>query len=169
MLVLFIYLFALNIVPFLTQCVKIWSWKMWQNCKYMFLIFLIEYTNFQAFCFTCLYLCFSEITPEGRRITKLDQILLNGNNITMVCKYSARHTRLHVTRWTFTVWSMFSFRQLIPGGEGPEVWESSSRSFLWRINLFFSWFMALLFSGDRLFLISRGNIFVTRVLIEYLF
>ncbi|XP_068090655.1 U6 snRNA-associated Sm-like protein LSm5 isoform X1 [Hyperolius riggenbachi] len=24
-----------------------------------------------------------EITPEGRRITKLDQILLNGNNITM--------------------------------------------------------------------------------------
>ncbi|XP_048451749.1 U6 snRNA-associated Sm-like protein LSm5 isoform X2 [Rhincodon typus] len=34
-----------------------------------------------------------EITPEGRRITKLDQILLNGNNITM----------------------------LIPGGEGPEV------------------------------------------------
>uniref|UniRef100_A0A8D3A5G5 LSM5 homolog, U6 small nuclear RNA and mRNA degradation associated n=1 Tax=Scophthalmus maximus TaxID=52904 RepID=A0A8D3A5G5_SCOMX len=33
------------------------------------------------------------ITPEGRRITKLDQILLNGNNITM----------------------------LIPGGEGPEV------------------------------------------------
>ncbi|CAJ0934117.1 unnamed protein product [Ranitomeya imitator] len=33
------------------------------------------------------------ITPEGRRITKLDQILLNGNNITM----------------------------LVPGGEGPEV------------------------------------------------
>ncbi|XP_053788154.1 U6 snRNA-associated Sm-like protein LSm5 isoform X3 [Vidua chalybeata] len=33
-----------------------------------------------------------EITPEGRRITKLDQILLNGNNITM----------------------------LVPGGEGPE-------------------------------------------------
>lgn len=24
-----------------------------------------------------------ETTPEGRRITKLDQILLNGNNITM--------------------------------------------------------------------------------------
>lgn len=34
-------------------------------------------------------LCFSEITPEGRRITKLDQILLNGNNITMVCEESA--------------------------------------------------------------------------------
>lgn len=30
------------------------------------------------------FLCVSEITPEGRRITKLDQILLNGNNITMV-------------------------------------------------------------------------------------
>ncbi|KAI1239769.1 hypothetical protein IHE44_0011201, partial [Lamprotornis superbus] len=28
-----------------------------------------------------------EITPEGRRITKLDQILLNGNNITMKSKY----------------------------------------------------------------------------------
>lgn len=27
-----------------------------------------------------------ENTPEGRRITKLDQILLNGNNITMVRK-----------------------------------------------------------------------------------
>lgn len=26
----------------------------------------------------------SEATPEGRRVTKLDQILLNGNNITMV-------------------------------------------------------------------------------------
>ena len=34
-----------------------------------------------------------EITSEGRRITKLDQILLNGNNITM----------------------------LVPGGEGPSV------------------------------------------------
>eukprot|EP00095_Tigriopus_kingsejongensis_P011012 maker-scaffold1087_size63509-snap-gene-0.15 protein:Tk11012 transcript:maker-scaffold1087_size63509-snap-gene-0.15-mRNA-1 annotation:"u6 snrna-associated sm-like protein lsm5" len=33
-----------------------------------------------------------ESTPEGRRITKLDQILLNGNHITM----------------------------LVPGGEGPE-------------------------------------------------
>uniref|UniRef100_A0A8D2JKE1 U6 snRNA-associated Sm-like protein LSm5 n=1 Tax=Sciurus vulgaris TaxID=55149 RepID=A0A8D2JKE1_SCIVU len=34
-----------------------------------------------------------EITPEGRRTTKLDQIFLNGNNITM----------------------------LVPGGKGPEV------------------------------------------------
>ena len=25
-----------------------------------------------------------ESTPEGKRVTKLDQILLNGNNITMV-------------------------------------------------------------------------------------
>ncbi|CAJ0934116.1 unnamed protein product [Ranitomeya imitator] len=38
------------------------------------------------------------ITPEGRRITKLDQILLNGNNITM----------------------------LVPGGEGPERPESTA-------------------------------------------
>ena len=34
-----------------------------------------------------------ETTSEGRRVTKLDQILLNGNNITM----------------------------LVPGGEGPEA------------------------------------------------
>lgn len=34
-----------------------------------------------------------ENTPEGQRITKLDQILLNGNNITM----------------------------LVPGGEGPQI------------------------------------------------
>lgn len=34
-----------------------------------------------------------ETTPEGRRVTKLDQILLNGNNITM----------------------------MVPGGEMPEV------------------------------------------------
>jgi U6 snRNA-associated Sm-like protein LSm5 len=34
-----------------------------------------------------------EITMEGRRVTKLDQILLNGNNITM----------------------------LVPGGEGPAL------------------------------------------------
>ncbi|XP_041374548.1 U6 snRNA-associated Sm-like protein LSm5 [Gigantopelta aegis] len=33
-----------------------------------------------------------ESTPEGRRVTKLDKLLLNGNNITM----------------------------LVPGGEGPE-------------------------------------------------
>ncbi|XP_005095769.1 U6 snRNA-associated Sm-like protein LSm5 [Aplysia californica] len=34
-----------------------------------------------------------ESTSEGRRVTKLDKLLLNGNNITM----------------------------LVPGGEGPEV------------------------------------------------
>ena len=28
----------------------------------------------------------SESTSEGRRVTKLDKILLNGNNITMVSK-----------------------------------------------------------------------------------
>lgn len=34
-----------------------------------------------------------EVLPEGKRITKMDQILLNGNNITI----------------------------MIPGGEGPEA------------------------------------------------
>ncbi|KAK1334783.1 hypothetical protein QTO34_004350 [Cnephaeus nilssonii] len=44
-----------------------------------------------------------EITPEGRRITKLDQILLNGNN------YNNGKTV-----------KLFYF-DLVPGGEGPEV------------------------------------------------
>ena len=33
-----------------------------------------------------------ESTPEGRRVTKLDQILLNGNNITMVSSQKAFYT-----------------------------------------------------------------------------
>ncbi len=34
-----------------------------------------------------------ESTPEGRRVTKLDQILLNGNNITMVSSGGSRKGR----------------------------------------------------------------------------
>lgn len=40
-----------------------------------------------------------ENTPDGRRITKLDQILLNGNNITMV---STRNTVLYNNLLTFS-------------------------------------------------------------------
>lgn len=39
-----------------------------------------------------------ESTPEGRRVTKLDQILLNGNNITMVsyiCIYFSIRFKLY--------------------------------------------------------------------------
>ena len=32
-----------------------------------------------------------ESTPEGKRVTKLDQILLNGNNITMVRSFTLLH------------------------------------------------------------------------------
>ena len=32
----------------------------------------------------CLVPCRYEITPEGKRATKLDQILLNGNNIALL-------------------------------------------------------------------------------------
>ena len=32
-----------------------------------------------------------ESTPEGKRVTKLDQILLNGNNITMVSSSTLLH------------------------------------------------------------------------------
>ena len=34
---------------------------------------------------------YSDWTPEGRRVTHLDRILLNGNNITMVCHQSNVH------------------------------------------------------------------------------
>lgn len=37
---------------------------------------------------------FSEITSEGRRITKLDQILLNGNNIAIVSMTQLRSISL---------------------------------------------------------------------------
>lgn len=37
-----------------------------------------------------------ENTPDGRRITKLDQILLNGNNITMVGALFRSYIRLFI-------------------------------------------------------------------------
>jgi len=37
----------------------------------------------------------SEITAEGRRVTKLDQILLNGNNIAIVSKKTLVVTHSH--------------------------------------------------------------------------
>ena len=43
---------------------------------------MIAYTNILTV--HVLYILYSETTPEGRKITKLDQILLNGNNITML-------------------------------------------------------------------------------------
>lgn len=52
-----------------------------------------------------------ETTPEGRRITKLDQILLNGNNITMVISPKLFHKDSLVNKFYF---------QLVPGGEMPE-------------------------------------------------
>ncbi|NXM85121.1 LSM5 protein, partial [Oenanthe oenanthe] len=56
---------------------------------------LLGFDDFPLSLVLCSYILFlisfSEITPEGRRITKLDQILLNGNNITMVS-----HQGLHV-------------------------------------------------------------------------
>uniref|UniRef100_A0A3Q3BJ93 U6 snRNA-associated Sm-like protein LSm5 n=1 Tax=Kryptolebias marmoratus TaxID=37003 RepID=A0A3Q3BJ93_KRYMA len=54
---------------------------------------LLGFDDFVSILFSNCVIWKTELTPEGRRITKLDQILLNGNNITM----------------------------LIPGGEGPEV------------------------------------------------
>ena len=40
-----------------------------------------------------------ESTPEGRRVTKLDQILLNGNNITMVSSHET-FIRSRLLRWS---------------------------------------------------------------------
>lgn len=39
----------------------------------------------------------SEATPEGRRVTKLDQILLNGSNITMVIMILDKSERLDIS------------------------------------------------------------------------
>ena len=45
-----------------------------------------------------------ESTPEGRRITKLDQILLNGNNITMV---------ISITKiYQMVIWHKLELQQL---------------------------------------------------------
>ena len=52
-----------------------------------------------------------ESTPEGRRVTKLETILLNGNNITMVRTAVTRQGLLHTVRIDFggtvtLVWSI---------------------------------------------------------------
>ena len=39
-----------------------------------------------------------ESTPEGKRVTKLDQILLNGNNITMVINWCLNFLILIIIR-----------------------------------------------------------------------
>lgn len=53
-----------------------------------------------------------ETTPEGRRVTKLDQILLNGNNITMVrIKLFIKKNMLVLMKYCL---------QLVPGGEMPD-------------------------------------------------
>ena len=52
----------------------------------------VDSQNFGLFYF----LFYSENTPEGRRMTKLDQILLNGNNITMVW-----NVQLYSLNWDF--------------------------------------------------------------------
>jgi hypothetical protein len=61
----------------------------------------------------------SENTPEGRKTTKLDKILLNGNNITMV------NTVIYFVIPIFFLSYLGSkffllLLKLIPGGEGPE-------------------------------------------------
>lgn len=43
-----------------------------------------------------------ENTPEGRRITKLDQILLNGNNITMASFIPVKYDFLLIYRIQLT-------------------------------------------------------------------
>lgn len=51
-----------------------------------------------------LILLYSEITAEGRRITKLDQILLNGNNIAIVSAWHRNLSiRCHEYEWLFVV------------------------------------------------------------------
>lgn len=92
---------------------------MWQNCEYTSCFPCSRFSAALPVCWMSSHLCFSEITPEGRRITKLDQILLNGNNITMVCKYPACLAPLYspyrltgesyTSTWPFTVQFIFIF------------------------------------------------------------
>lgn len=64
----------------------------------------------------------SEATPEGRRVTKLDQILLNGNNITMVnnyyCFYFIIYDQIYDHFYSIL---FFFYLQLVPGGDMPET------------------------------------------------
>ena len=89
----------------------------------------------------------SEITTEGKRVTKLDQILLNGNNVALVRERprklvltllrpdaartllrhascllpSARHASLtRATIGSLSCPSRVCGAQLVPGGTGPE-------------------------------------------------
>lgn len=54
---------------------------------------IIMLTNDTHRC-VCVLALLSEFTPEGRRVTKLDSILLNGNNIAIV-RTHARSTHSH--------------------------------------------------------------------------
>lgn len=48
----------------------------------------------------------SEATPEGRRVTKLDQILLNGSNITMVFYFmisKVKNLNVEVTNYIISI------------------------------------------------------------------
>lgn len=59
---------------------------------------------------------YSESTTEGRRVTQLEQILLNGNNITMVT--GSRNIGMHFRNCVSVVVFLF---QLVPGGDGPDM------------------------------------------------
>ncbi|XP_030920589.1 U6 snRNA-associated Sm-like protein LSm5 isoform X1 [Geospiza fortis] len=60
-----------------------------------------------------------EITPEGRRITKLDQILLNGNNITMFFAFFTRRCYADLLPAAFLVCVSLAITDFI-------CWESES-------------------------------------------
>ena len=66
-----------------------------------------------------------ESTPEGgKRVTKMDEILLNGNNINMVtycsCADSLEKENRQVSNLnTFASKSLHS--KMVPGGSGPQM------------------------------------------------
>lgn len=68
----------------------------------------------------------SEMTPQGRKATKLKQTLLNGNNIALVSKSHTKGCKSYISfeseLLSLTSSLLFpSPLQLIPGGEGPEA------------------------------------------------
>ncbi|GMN50351.1 hypothetical protein TIFTF001_019506 [Ficus carica] len=67
-------------MPIVARLDSPWCWYLTRDCakKWCFLERLYMFVLFFAI------EIHSEITAEGRRITKLDQILLNGNNIAIL-------------------------------------------------------------------------------------
>ena len=80
---------------------------------YIYIFFILFYFIFIGI--------ISENTPEGRKTTKLDKILLNGNNITMANTLIYPAVHFFLSSFFGSNFFLFFTQKLIPGGEGPET------------------------------------------------